>query len=51
MDSNSQDDTHDSLNVANFFEERGVEENDEFKDTDDQKRTLEAVEKKIQSGE
>ena len=51
LDSTSQGDAHDSLNIANIFEESGVEENAEFKHTYDQKRILDAVEKKIQSSE
>ena len=37
LDSNSQGDAHDPLNVANIFEEHGGEENSEFKHTDYQK--------------
>ena len=35
LKSNSQGDSHDLLNVANIFEENGVEEDAEFRYTDD----------------
>ena len=51
LNSNSQGDSHDPLNVANIFEEHVVGEDAEFKHENDQKRILDAMEKKIQSGE
>ena len=43
LESNSQGDVHDPLNVANIFKENGVEEDAEFKNTKDQKLILDAV--------
>ena len=50
LDSNSQYDDHNPLNVSNIFEENGVEEYSNFKYTNNQKRILDTMEKKIQSG-
>ena len=51
LDSNSQGNAHDPLNVPNIFKEHEVESNSEFKLTGDQKYILDAVSKKMQSGE
>ena len=47
LDSNSQGNTHDPLNVAKCFEEHATEENAEFRQTYDQKLILDAGEKEI----
>ena len=49
--SNSQGDAHDPLNVPNIFKDNEDENNDGVKLTDDQKCILDAVAKKMQSGE
>ena len=51
LDSNSQSYSYDPLNVENIFAENGDDGHYEFKRTDNQKRILDAMEKKIQSGE
>ena len=51
LGSNSQGDAHDPLNDANIFAENGDKGHTEFKHTYNQKRILDAMEKKIQSGE
>ena len=51
LDSNSQGDSHDPLNVVKIFEKYGFEEYAEFKHTKCQSNILDPEEKKIQSGE
>ena len=50
LDYNPQVDAHNPLNVANAFEENEIEEDTEFKYTNDQTHILDVMENKIQSG-